>query len=64
MAFSRNVAIGGVIVGLILLLVLPAWVGAVVIAAAIGVPLAAYLMLDKSQRRRFRRNIGRKQLGR
>jgi hypothetical protein len=47
--------VGGVVVGLILLLFLPWWVGVLVIAAAIGIPAAGYLMLDPSQRRRLRR---------
>jgi hypothetical protein len=47
--------VGGVVVGLILLLFLPWWVGALVILAAVGIPAAAYLMLDPSQRRRLRR---------
>jgi hypothetical protein len=56
-------ALGGVIVGIIFLLILPAWVGALIIAAAIGIPVAGYLMLDPSQRKRVRR-AGRKQIGR
>jgi hypothetical protein len=56
-------AIVGVIVGIIFLLILPAWIGALIIAAAIGIPVAAYLMLDPSQRKRVRR-AGRKQIGR
>jgi Flp pilus assembly protein TadB len=54
--------IAGVIVGLILLFVLPWWVGLVLIAAAIGIPLGGYLMLDPSQRRRIKR-IRRRQIG-
>jgi hypothetical protein len=56
-------ALGGVILGIIFLLILPTWVGALVIAAAIGIPVAGYLMLDPSQRKRVRR-AGRKQIGR
>jgi hypothetical protein len=56
-------ALGGVIIGIIFLIFFPAWVGALVIAAAIGIPVAAYLMLDPSQRKRVRR-AGRKQIGR
>jgi hypothetical protein len=56
-------ALGGVILGIIFLLILPAWVGALIIAAAIGIPVAGYLMLDPSQRKRVRR-AGRKQIGR
>jgi hypothetical protein len=50
-----KIAIGGVIIGLILLWLLPFWeIGAVIILAAIAVPVAAYLMLDPSQRRRLK----------
>jgi uncharacterized membrane protein len=48
-----KIAIGGIIIGLILLFINP-WIGLVVIAAAIAVPVTAYLMLDPSQRRRLR----------
>jgi hypothetical protein len=58
-----KIAIGGIIIGLILLIINP-WIGLVVIAAAIAVPVAAYLMLDPSQRRRLRRIQERKQLDR
>jgi len=44
-----KIAIGGIIIGLILLFINP-WIGLVVIAAAIAVPVTAYLMLDPSQR--------------
>lgn len=56
-------AVVGVVVGLILLAILPWWIGAVVILAAIGIPTAAYLMLDPSQRRRLR-NLNRRGIGR
>jgi hypothetical protein len=46
-------AIGGVVVGLILLLVNP-YLALALIVAAIAIPTAAYLMLDPSQRRRLR----------
>jgi uncharacterized membrane protein len=48
-----KIAIGGIIIGLILLFINP-WIGLLVIAAAIAVPVGAYLMLDPSQRRRLR----------
>jgi hypothetical protein len=59
-----KIAIGGIIIGLILLFINP-WIALVVIAAAIAVPVGAYLMLDPSQRRRLR-NIQerRRQIGR
>jgi ABC-type bacteriocin/lantibiotic exporter with double-glycine peptidase domain len=56
-------AIAGVIIGLILFIVSP-WLALAVIAAAILLPAAAYLMLDPSQRRRLREIQRRKQLGR
>jgi hypothetical protein len=49
-----KIAIGGIIIGLILFIVNP-WIALVVIAAAIAVPVAAYMMLDPAQRRRLRR---------
>jgi hypothetical protein len=55
-------AIGGVIVGLILLGFIPVWFAVLVIAAAVAIPTAAYLMLDESQRRRLRENRRRRQL--
>jgi len=54
-------AIGGVLVGVILLLISP-WLGLALIVAAIAIPTAAYLMLDESQRRRLRENRRRRQL--
>jgi hypothetical protein len=48
-----KIAIGGIILGLIVLYFAP-WVGLVIIAAAIAVPVAGYLMLDPSQRRRLK----------
>ncbi len=46
--------IAGVIVGLILLAWLPGWLVIALIAVAIAVPTTAWLMLDESQRRRYR----------
>ena len=63
---SRHVlfAIGGVIVGLILLPWIPWYIIALIIVAAIAIPATAYLMLDPSQRRRLREQRRRGQLGR
>jgi len=55
-------AIGGVVVGLILLTV-NYWLALALIVAAIAIPTAAYLMLDESQRRRLREARRRRQLG-
>jgi hypothetical protein len=57
----RKIAIGVAVVGFILLFI-NVWLGIVVIAAAIAVPVGAYLMLDPSQRRRLKR-IRRRQIG-
>jgi hypothetical protein len=54
--------IAGVIIGLILLIWAP-YVALGVIAAAIIIPAIAYAMLDPSQRRRIRRNAGRRSIG-
>ncbi len=56
--------IGGVILGLILLAVLPWWVSALIIVAAIAIPVVAWRSLDPSQRRRVRNMRDRGQLGR
>jgi chromate transport protein ChrA len=49
-----KIAIAGVIIGFILLFVVPWEIGALIILAAIAVPVGAYLMLDPSQRRRLK----------
>src|SRR5580693_1293644 len=46
--------IGGVVVGLILLGFIPWWLAFALIVVAIAVPATAWLMLDESQRRRYR----------
>lgn len=59
--------IGGVILGIILMIILPGWAflaGALVLVAAIAIPAVAYMMLDPSQRRRLREARRRGQLGR
>ena len=63
MSGRMKLAIGGIIIGLILLIINP-WIALIVIAAAIAIPVGAYLMLDPSQRRRLKRINERKQLGR
>jgi hypothetical protein len=66
MDMSRHLmfGIGGVIIGLILLWVLPWWVPVLIIAAAIAIPVIAWRTLDSSQRRRVRGMRSRGQLGR
>ncbi|USQ86812.1 hypothetical protein NFX46_25780 [Streptomyces phaeoluteigriseus] len=60
MSKNAKIAVGGVAVGLLLLIWLPWWAALLIM---LGVPTAAYLMLDPSQRRRLRR-VSRKELGR
>jgi len=55
-------SIAGIVLGLILLIVFPWWVTAGIIVLAIGIPAAAYLSLDPSQRRRYREIRRRKAL--
>lgn len=63
MSGRMKFAIAGLtVIGLILLFVNPL-LGLIVIAAAIAIPVGAYLMLDPSQRRRVREVRRRKQLG-
>ncbi len=64
MSGRMKFAIAGAVVGFILLFVLPWWVGAALIVVALGLPVAGYLMLDPSQRRRLRNIQQRRQLGR
>ncbi len=64
---SRNwqLAIGGIVIAIILLIVgVPAWVPVVIILAALAVPVVGYLMLDSNQRARIRRMRQRKQIDR
>jgi hypothetical protein len=52
-----TVGIAGIVLGLILIFILPTWlvwVGIGLIAIAIAIPVAGYLALDKSQRRRLK----------
>ncbi|MFG3144845.1 hypothetical protein [Streptomyces sp. NPDC048243] len=60
MSKNAKIAAGGVAVGLILLIWLPWWAAFLIV---LGVPTAAYLALDPSQRRRLRR-VTRKEIGR
>jgi hypothetical protein len=52
-----KVGIAGIVLGLILLIILPTWAiwaGIAIIVVAAAIPVAGYLALDKSQRRRVR----------
>jgi hypothetical protein len=59
--FSKA-AIGVAVVGVILM-IFNFWLGLIVIAAGIAIPVGAYLMLDPSQRRRLRDIRRRRQIG-
>jgi hypothetical protein len=60
--FSKA-AIGLAVVGLILMF-FNFWLGVVVIAAGVAIPVGAYFMLDPAQRRRLREVRRRRQIGR
>ncbi|MEV6399676.1 hypothetical protein AB0M39_33665 [Streptomyces sp. NPDC051907] len=60
MSTRTKIVIGGVAVGLLLMPFIGFWMSLLVV---VGVPTAAYLMLDTNQRRRLRR-ISRKEIGR
>jgi hypothetical protein len=62
MSSRTKIVIGGVAIGLLAYLILPWWISALIILGAIGLPIAGYLMLDPSQRKRVRTQ-GRKRLG-
>jgi len=47
-------AIAGIVVGFILLFIVPWGIALALIVLAIAVPAGAWLMLDESQRRRYR----------
>jgi uncharacterized membrane protein len=55
-------SIAGIVIGLILLVAFPWYVTAGVIVLAIGIPTAAWMALDPSQRRRYREIRRRRQL--
>ena len=63
MSRKWQLAISGIVVGIILLIVgVPAWVPILIILAALAVPVVGYMMLDSNQRARIRRMRQRKQL--
>lgn len=58
-----QIAIGGIVLAIILLIVgIPAWVPVLILIAAVAVPVVGYLMLDSNQKARIRRMRQRKQL--
>ncbi|RVU23784.1 hypothetical protein EOT10_17120 [Streptomyces antnestii] len=60
MTRNAKIAVGAVAVGLILWIWLPWWAALLIV---LGVPAAAYMALDPSQRRKLRR-ASRRQIGR
>ncbi|KJY40735.1 MULTISPECIES: hypothetical protein [unclassified Streptomyces] len=60
MSKRGKVAVAGVVAAIVLFWTVGFWAGLLVL---IGVPAAAYLLLDSSQRRRLR-GVSRRQLGR
>ncbi|GGZ90143.1 hypothetical protein [Streptomyces subrutilus] len=60
MSTSGKVAVAGVVAAIVLFWSVGFWAGLLVL---IGVPAAAYLLLDSSQRRRLR-GVSRKRIGR
>ncbi|MEO3782149.1 hypothetical protein ABGB12_02380 [Actinocorallia sp. B10E7] len=62
MSPRTKIVLGGGAAALFLWWLLPNFVATLVILGLIAVPVAAYLMLDPSQRRRVRHQ-GRKRLG-
>jgi hypothetical protein len=64
MSPQMKIGITGVVIALILFIApIPWYVPVLLLALAIGIPVAAYAMLDPSQRRRLKRARGRKSLG-
>jgi hypothetical protein len=63
MSRKWQLAVGGIVVGIILWIVgVPIWLPVIVILAALAVPVVGYLMLDSNQKARIRRMRERKQL--
>jgi uncharacterized membrane protein len=65
MAAGWKIGIVGIVIALILLIIgIPLWAVALVFVIAAAIPVGAYFMLDKSQRRRLRGIRSRRQVGR
>ncbi|HXS61420.1 MAG TPA: hypothetical protein VN767_01005 [Streptosporangiaceae bacterium] len=63
MSSRWQLAIGGMVLAIILwILPIPLWVPALVLIAALAVPVVGYLMLDSSQKKRLRRINQRRQI--
>ena len=61
MSTRGKIIIGGVVVSLIAFFI-NFWLGLILVVATVGIPVAGYLMLDPSQRKRLN-NQARKRLG-
>ena len=65
MSGRMKVGIAGIVIAIVLSFFgVPWWAIAGLIIVALAIPVAGYLTLDKSQRRRISRIRARKQLGR
>jgi hypothetical protein len=62
MSSRGRVIAGGAVLALLVLWLVPGWLITLVLLGVIAVPVAGYLMLDPSQRKRLRAQ-GRKRLG-
>lgn len=62
MSTQKKFVVGGVAIGLLTWFIFPWWVTALIILGVVGLPVAAYMALDPSQRRRVRAQ-GSKRLG-
>lgn len=63
MSSRWQIAVGGIVLAIILLIVgIPAWVPVLILIAALAVPVVGYLMLDSNQKARIRRMRQRKQI--
>lgn len=64
MARKWQIAVGAAVVAILALVLIPGWVLSLIVVAIIAIPVAGYLMLDKSQRRRLKGIRQRRQIGR
>ena len=63
MSSRWQLAIGGIVLAIILwILPIPLWVPALVLIAALAVPVVGYMMLDSNQKKRLRRINQRRQI--
>ena len=63
MSTRWQLAVGGIVLAIILwILPIPLWVPALVLIAALAVPVVGYMMLDSNQKKRLRRINQRKQI--